>query len=423
MSLLGLYRLATRMAGPVLPAYLRRRARAGKEFPWAMSERFGTSTEKHRPDGRLVWMHGASLGETGALFPLVERLLGDDKDLSVLLTYQTTSAANVVADRIAKPTYSGRVQSVFAPLDTPKAVRAFFDHWRPDAAVFAESEIWPNLLLEMKARRVPAALVNARMNAASLHRWERRRRAAQTLLGAFEVILAADRPTAKGLSSLLGRDVETTGNVKFSALPPPAEPARLEALRRRLSGRAVVAALSVHPEEMGFFRDFAESLPPGPGGEPGLLLLYPRYPDRLQDYGIDDTVPGNVADRDLRPKDRLFLHAGFGDTALVCEVARCAVMGGSFRPELKGHNPVEALALGLPVASGAHVASFAGVYADWYGRLGTDWAGALERVPGWLEDDALLARDRDRALAFAAERRGVIDRVMERLAPLLKDLA
>ena len=408
---LSTYRLATRLARPLLPLWLQRRADAGKELPWRKGERLGTEWEADRPEGKLLWLHGASLGETGALMPILERVL-EETDASVLVTYQTVSAANSVASRLGD---NPRCRFSFAPLDTPASVRGFFDHWKPDAAVFAESEIWPNLVMEMSRRGIPAALVNARMNADSLARWAKRGASARKLFAGFDPILAADSSTAEGLSTVLGREVELVGNAKFAALPPPAEPEAVAELKARLAGRTVVAALSVHPEEVATFRALAEGLP-----EEAILLLYPRYPERMPEYGIDDSVPSNVVHIPVEAHHKMYLHIAFGDTALVCAASDCAVMGGSFDASLKGHNPIEPLSLGVPTVSGPHVASFADVFADWYAEIEVE--DPMQRLRAWLEDGELRARDANAGLAFAQERAGVLDTVMDRLASQLEAL-
>ena len=163
--LLSVYRAATRLAEPAGPRFLRWRLGRGKEDPARIGERLGRAGLP-RPDGPLVWLHGASVGEGVALLPLVEALAAGGHRL--LVTTGTVNSARVLAGRLPEGTIHQ-----FAPLDLPGAVRRFVAHWRPALAVFAESELWPNMLGELDRAGVPFALVNARMSARSARRWIR----------------------------------------------------------------------------------------------------------------------------------------------------------------------------------------------------------------------------------------------------------
>jgi len=172
------YTAITKALAPALPFWLKRRAAKGKEDPARQGERFGVASLAP-PDGQLFWMHGASVGEVTMLLPLIDKVLAEYPQAHVLVTSGTTTSAELMAKRL--PT---RAFHQYIPLDTPKAVSAFLDHWQPDMAFWAESEIWPNMLLQTKARNIPMALINARMSEKSVQGWFKRRKSAQSLSGA-----------------------------------------------------------------------------------------------------------------------------------------------------------------------------------------------------------------------------------------------
>src|SRR5258706_591718 len=142
---LAAYGLATRLAEPFAPWLLRRRAARGKEDPTRLGERLGRASAP-RPEGPLVWLHGASVGESLSLLPLIERLRQERPRTSLMVTSGTVTSAELLAQRLP----AGVIHQ-FAPVDAPGAVRRFLAHWRPDLAIFAESELWPNLILATKA--------------------------------------------------------------------------------------------------------------------------------------------------------------------------------------------------------------------------------------------------------------------------------
>ena len=156
------YRLATTALGPVAPALLQWRQRQGKEDARRLRERLATPGLP-RPEGQLAWLHGASVGEGLALLPLVERLTA--RGFNVLMTTGTVASAAVLAARLPAGAFHQ-----YVPLDVPKFVEKFLAHWRPDIVLFAESELWPNMIAAVDESGVPLVLVNARLSERSFRR-------------------------------------------------------------------------------------------------------------------------------------------------------------------------------------------------------------------------------------------------------------
>src|SRR5690349_16095912 len=159
--MIGAYRMAATAAAPALRLLLNARLRAGKEDGARLKERFGVATAA-RPPGPLLWMHAASNGEARSALGLLARLLEERPDLRILFTTFTLTAARMLAEALP-----ARAQHQFVPLDVPAWIDRFLDHWRPDAALWIEGELWPNLVSRTAARGVPMALVNARISARS----------------------------------------------------------------------------------------------------------------------------------------------------------------------------------------------------------------------------------------------------------------
>jgi len=166
MNWSGGYRFVTRALKPFAGLILKRRVKAGKEDEARIGERKGIAS-RPRPEGTLVWMHGASVGETTMLLPLIQRLLDGDPKLHILVTSGTVTSAAVMTDRLPE-----RAFHQYIPLDVPNFVEAFLSHWKPNLAIWAESEIWPNLILQTKASGAKMALVNARLSQKSLDGWQ-----------------------------------------------------------------------------------------------------------------------------------------------------------------------------------------------------------------------------------------------------------
>ncbi|WP_421785734.1 3-deoxy-D-manno-octulosonic acid transferase [Hyphobacterium sp.] len=355
---LFLYRWLTIVSAPLSGMLLEQRARRGKEDPKRLTERFGRASHA-RPPGFLVWLHGASVGESLLLLDLVRRL-SEQTDWHFLVTTGTTTSAELMTRELPE----GAVHQ-YVPIDRPACIRRFFDHWRPDAAVFVESELWPNLLMEMRKRGMPAALANARMNAASLEGWSKRRTSAQYLLSAFKWIGAADQRTQAGLSAILGRDVQQPGNLKLQTAPLSSNAVERDALRNALAGRPVWLAASTHAGEDGILLDAHRIiLRDNPDA---LLILAPRHPERGDDLAAEISASGwHFARRSNggipESDDQVWLADTLGEMSLWYALADQAFIAGSLIDGIGGHNPVEATRLGCAVITGPYTASFDDVY-------------------------------------------------------------
>ena len=172
---LRFYRGLSSAMVPLAPALIKRRLKLGKEDPARIGERRGI-TRNVRPRGPLVWIHGASVGEVLASAALIERLRA--LNIRILLTSGTVTSAAIVAKR-----FPPDIIHQYVPYDSPRYVARFLDHWQPSLALFIESDLWPNLILQSAARRLPMVLINGRMSHRSFPRWRRVHGTISALLG------------------------------------------------------------------------------------------------------------------------------------------------------------------------------------------------------------------------------------------------
>src|SRR6201985_3889007 len=269
MALRVYRRLSTAMV-PLAPVLIKRRLKLGKEDPARIAERRGL-TRDARPNGPLVWIHGASVGEVLAAAALIERLRA--LNIRILLTSGTVTSAAIGARR-----FPADIIHQYVPYDSPRSVTRLLDHWRPSLALFIESDLWPSLILSSAARRVPMVLINGRMSPRSFPRWRRVAGTISALLEKFDICLAQSRVDPERFSALGSRNVVTTGNLKLDVPAPPADAAKLERLMSVTRGRPIIVAASTHPGEEEMLVDTHRSLA---GIFPQLLsVVVPRHPDR-----------------------------------------------------------------------------------------------------------------------------------------------
>ncbi len=421
MPILTLYRLATLALTPLAAPALAWRAKSGKEDVLRLDERLGRAAAA-RPRGRLVWLHGASLGESLSLLPLVERFV--QRGVEVLVTSGTVSSARQLATRLPP----GAIHQ-YAPLDAPSFVKRFLDHWRPNVALFAESEIWPNMVVELRARGVPLVLVNARISRESSDRWARLPGTARRLFSMIDLCLAQDAENAARFLGLGAERVRVAGNLKFDAAPLPVDAGRLAAFNGAVGARPVWAAVSTHEGEeeialeahLALAREF-----------PNLLtVIAPRHPARgeaiaalARQKGL--AVARRAAGEAPTPSCAVYVMDTFGELGLLFRTVGVAFMGKSLVTG-GGQNPIEAAQLGCAVLHGPHVENFAFVYSELNAAKAaarvTD-AASLARAAQYLLSQPARMRKMGRAGGAVVERLGGASRsIVNAVEPYLAQLA
>lgn len=371
---LATYLVASRLAdGVARPVLLRRLAR-GKEDPARIGERLGHPGVS-RPTGPLVWLHGASVGEAMSSLPLIAALTVARPDIQVLLTTGTLTSARRMTGALPK-----NAIHQFVPVDTASAVRRFLDHWRPDLAIWIESELWPRLIIETGRRHIPMALVNARLSAGSHARWRRLPRMARALLGRFGLILAQDHETVDRLSDL-GCNARFAGNLKAAVEAPHYNAGVLADLSGRLADRPVWLAASTHPGEEEIAIDaHSQVLCDHPGA---LLILAPRHPERgdqiadlLRERGLAGVrrSAGQIPDA----ASPVWLADTFGEMGLWYRLAAITFVGGTMT-DRGGHTPFEPAQCGSAIVHGPDTRNFAPAY-----QALSEAGGALQVTPGQL---------------------------------------
>jgi len=418
--LLRLYRLASAAATPLAPTLLAHRLKHGREHPARMEERYG-ETQIARPEGPLVWVHGASVGELVAVIPLIERI--HRKEFAVLCTSGTVSSAQVAEQRLPPD-----VIHQFVPIDAPRFVERFFDHWRPDLALFVESDLWPNLIITAKERGIPLILVNGRVSERSFNRWRFVPSTIGALLRSFDLCLAQSAGHAARYRDLGAPRISTTGNLKLDVPEPPADAAELAALRGAIGDRPTIAAASTHAGEETALIEAHRRLR---NTFPHLLtIIAPRHPDRgpgiveiANAAGLSTTLRSRGALPDL--SDDIYVVDTMGELGLVYRVAPIVFVGGSLASH-GGQNPIEPIKLGAAILHGPHVWNFREIYDALDAAHGADVVadvgklavrlGALLKDPGQRADLVTAARATVKSLG------GALERTLAALDPYLVDL-
>ena len=374
------------------------RLEEGKEDPARLDERRGIAA-MDRPEGELVWFHAASVGESLSLLELIRRMTEERPDLHVLVTTGTVTSAQVMQARLP----AGALHQ-FIPVDVLPWVRRFLDHWKPDLAVWTESELWPALITETRARGVPMVIVNARMSKTSHDRWRFLRGMVRSLLERFEEAHVQDDLTAAYLRrlGLPGERLHVTGTLKEGAAALPCDEDERQRLTSHLGGRPIWLAASTHEgEEEQILAAHRMALKVNPRL---LLVLVPRHPHRGDEVAALIEARGcsfarRSAGERPGPETSVYLADTMGELGLWYRMAPISFVGGSLEP-IGGHNPFEPAALGSVILHGPYVTNF----VDIFQRLTEAKAARLVSSPEALAAavNDLLNPDRAADMAHAA---------------------
>lgn len=407
-------------AYPFVGGYVALRASRGKEQHARRHERYGKAS-LDRPEGPLAWVHAVSVGETGAVLGLIERMRSSG--INVILTTGTTTSAALVAERLGDD-----VLHQYVPLDLKPAVSRFLNYWKPDVAIFAESEIWPMTILELGARRIPQILINGRMSDRSFVRWQKRSALAESLFENFAHVAAQSETDGERFRMLGARPVTVTGNLKADVIIPAIDDETAKALQSAIQDRPVWAAISTHEGEEQIAARIHKKLKEH---RPDLLtIIVPRHPRRtaevhemLQGEGLEvalrsaHSMPGKKVD--------IFLGDTIGEMGLYLRMAGVAFVGKSLTGE-GGQNPMEPAVLDTAILSGPNVSAFAEAYdrlTEARGaRLVADENMLAKAVHHLLSNEPLRLAMAQAAARVVGEMEGALDRTWDVLGPYVNPL-
>ncbi|MCF8466771.1 MAG: 3-deoxy-D-manno-octulosonic acid transferase [Sneathiella sp.] len=417
---MALYNGLLWVASPVLTRHMEKRLAIGKEDPARFEERFGVAS-RARPDGELVWIHAASVGEAVSALALVGGLLKRAPERQILVTTGTRTSAEIMAARLPE-----RAFHQYIPIDRKVAVHRFLDHWRPELAIWMESEIWPNLIFETAARNIPMMLANARITKKSYDLWRKSLGFSKKLLGAFRYCSAQSEISAVRLRALGADPVECVGNLKFSSDPLPVDEGALRAMLARLKDRPLWLAASTHKGEEGYILAAHERLR---ADIPDILtVIVPRHPERggeVAELAAAENIKTarRSAAEEITEETGIYVADTIGELGLFYRLAGIVYIGGSLIPN-GGQNPLEAARLNCAVLYGPHMDNFADVMEE-FQRLDAarevhDAAELAEEVAGYLRCPATRDDMAARAAEVVKTGKLTLEKNLERIEDLLK---
>lgn len=381
--------------------------------PQRLAERLGHASLA-RPDGRLIWIHAASVGEVASVVKLA-RSLADQSNSSLLVTTTTATGAATVARRLPQALHQ------FLPIDTPDAVSRFLNHWHPDAALFVEGDLWPRMILSLEGRNCPTALINARAS-----RSRGRFPSVYSRLLSRMHLITVQEPDLLDELRALGLDparLHAPGNLKADVAAPPVNQIMRGQIASAAADRGLWAGVSTHPGEETALLDVRASL----AGNP-LLVLVPRHPERGDDLAAELNRRGLIFARHSKgevpdAQTQVHLLDVLGETGTVYAAVGVAFIGGSLAPGSGGHTPYEPLALGCAILSGPHVRNFEAAYkslqAAGAAYMVPDSSALAAEISALLQDKSRLNAMQNAAQETQSTQGGATERTLDLIATSL----
>ncbi len=339
----------------VINRYIKKRKENGKEDLKRFNERIGRPTMK-RPEGKLIWMHGASVGESISMLPLISKLLEYYPELNIMVTTGTITSAELMAKRLPE-----RAFHQYFPLDNPSYSARFIKHWQPDLVLWFESEFWPAMLSTIKRKNIPLILVNGRISNKSFKRWQQFDFISKELLGCFTFCLGQSEEDAYRLRVLGAKESLCLGNIKYAGLPLPIDEEKKEEISKQIGSRPFWLASSTHNDEEFKIARFHKQLAEKVSGV--LTIIVPRHPQRGVE--IKERLENELhlktalrsAGEPIGKSTEIYIADTIGELGLWYNLAEIVFIGGSLIPH-GGQNFMEPSRVRDAVVVGPHMHNF-----------------------------------------------------------------
>lgn len=414
---IGVYNNLVRVLYPIaIRRYIEKRKKMGKEDIKRFNERIGRP-KMPRPQGRLIWLHGASVGESISMLPLINRLLEIYPDVHVMVTTGTTTSAEVMAKRLPE-----RAFHQYLPIDNPMFTTRFVRHWQPNIALWFESEFWPAMLSTIKRKNIPLILINGRISNKSFKRWQQFDFIIKELLSCFTACLGQSEEDAYRLRVLGAKDAMCLGNLKYAGLPIPVDINKKNEILAEIGDRPIWLASSTHDDEESKIGRFLKDLQ---NKHPNLLtIIVPRHPNRGPEITqkLRDTYKLNVALRSaseqITPQTEVYVADTIGEMGIWYEIAPIVFVGGSLIPH-GGQNFMEPSRCRDAVIVGPHMHNFTDAvnrakHADGLIQV-NDVIELIDTVDQLLANKDLLEAKSSLAYNWATSEAKVLDGIVEKI--------
>jgi len=353
-----IYRILINLIILLSPIIILVRIIKNKEHKYRFKEKFCFFSKK-RGNGKIVWFHGSSVGEIMSIIPLIEKMEKNKSINKILITSSTLSSSKVLSKFKLKKTVHQ-----FFPIDSNFLTKKFLKYWKPSVAIFIESEIWPNMLLNIKKKTIPLILLNARITKKSFLNWKTIPSMAKVLFNKFDICLPQNYETKKYLKLLGAKKIKFIGNLKYSESKIEKNNIFRSNLRKIFKSKKLWCAASTHYNEEEISAIAHQKLKKKYNNL--LTIIIPRHIQRvkkiknkIEEMGLK--VQTHSQSKKINKNTEIYLVDSYGETKSFYKICKTVFLGGSIIKR-GGQNPLEPVRFGCKVLHGPNVQNFTEVY-------------------------------------------------------------
>jgi len=352
------YRVLANLIFLLSPLIILIRLLKKKEHPRRFKEKFSINTRK-RISGKLIWFHGASVGEILSIVPLIEKLEKERSINQILVTSNTLGSSSILSNLKLKKTIHQ-----FFPIDTKHHSNKFLNYWKPSVAIFIDSEIWPNMINNIKKKSLSLILINARITDKSFKKWKMFKFSARDIFQKFDICLSANLKSKNYLKLLGARKIKYIGNLKFSQTENNKTSLNKDIINV-FKKKKIWCASSTHYNEENICAETHKKLKSKYKNL--LTIIIPRHIQRA-DKIKNEIQRSNLkvhmhnSKKKIDPQTDIYLVNSFGQTKSFFKICKTVFLGGSIIKH-GGQNPLEAVRYGCNVIHGPNIWNFEEIYS------------------------------------------------------------
>ena len=365
------YKVLTYLFYPFSPIYLYLRKLRKKEDVIRYKEKL-SKINVSRGDGFLIWFHVASVGEAMSVLPLIDSCAKEQKINKILITSITLSSGKVLEKKFNQ---NPNIIHQFLPLDIPVLTNKFLEHWKPNLSIFIDSEIWPNLILNINKKKIPLLLINARITKKSFLRWKSVANFSKKIFEKFDLCLTSNKESEGFLKILGSKNIKNYGNLKFSKIKADLNYKLDTDFLNKIKNRKIWCGASTHPTEEILcakshlkIKEKYENI---------FTIIIPRHIDRVKNIyaelsKLNLKIVLSSSLNQVDAKTDILLVDSYGESLKFYNISKYVFLGKSLASSLikdSGQNPIEPARLGCKIFHGPYVSNFVEIY-KYFNELG-----------------------------------------------------
>jgi len=351
------YNLITNLVFIISPSIFIYRILKGKEDPKRFQEKLCIYSKKKI--GNKVWIHAASIGELMSVIPIINKFEKDNKIKSIIITTTTLSSARIFSKLKFRKTFH-----VYFPLDTNFLTKKFISFWKPELAIFVDSEIWPNMYKNLEINKIPIIILNARMVKKTLNRWKIFPNFAKQVFSKITLAMPQNLETSKYLKQLNVKNIKIAGNLKYYGEKDKKDLDN-KILKNKFKNFNIWCAASTHDNEEIFIGKLHQNLKRY--GRKLITIIIPRHINRsskiiddMKEIGLNTII--HSSNQKIKKNTDIYLVDSYGISSKFYNLTNVTFVGGSLVAH-GGQNPLEPARLGNYIINGPYVSNFREIYS------------------------------------------------------------